>query len=80
MSTNEQTPNPQTPQPQNPSTQNPNTATQELITQDEFYDELLYAIDAAKPPSIWKERFFFMTVGTLAGIGVGVVLILFAIK
>jgi len=48
---------------------------QEEVLGDEFYDMLLSAIDEAKPPSIWKERLFFMLVGLLGGMGLGVLII-----
>jgi len=62
------------------NTQTPQPQQQQNINEDEFYEQLLFAIDQAKPPSIWRERAFFMVVGLLGGMGIGVVLIIFAIK
>ena len=61
-------------QPQQPKEE------EKKITEDEFYDELLIAIDESKPPSVWRERLFFIALGLLAGLGLGVFFIVFVAK
>ena len=61
-------------------TSNSQKQEEEKISEKEFYEEMLYSIDKARPPSIWKERFFFMLIGILGGIGLGFALMILYVK